>query len=60
MGNQIAVVVSAMAGTTDNLVNLATNVGKFHDAREYDNIVAADIDHGWFIVDSVTRCWSGR
>ena len=41
LGNQIAVVVSAMAGTTDKLVNLATNVGKFHDAREYDTIVAA-------------------
>ena len=39
-GNEVAVVVSAMAGTTNQLVDWATNVGSIHDAREYDAIVA--------------------
>ena len=39
-GNEVAVVVSAMSGTTDRLVEWATNVGAVHDAREYDAIVA--------------------
>ena len=39
-GNEVAVVVSAMAGTTNQLVDWATNVGAIHDAREYDAIVA--------------------
>jgi len=38
-GNEVAVVVSAMAGTTNQLVDWATNVGRIHDAREYDAIV---------------------
>ncbi len=40
-GNQVAVVVSAMAGTTDNLVNLARQASAMHDAREYDVVVSA-------------------
>ena len=40
MGNQVAVVVSAMSGTTNQLVEWATDVGPIHDAREYDVIVA--------------------
>ena len=39
-GNEVAVVLSAMSGTTDRLVEWATNVGSVHDAREYDAIVA--------------------
>ena len=39
-GNQVAVVVSAMAGTTNQLVAWARDVGPMHDAREYDTIVA--------------------
>ena len=39
-GNQVAVVVSAMSGTTNQLVEWATDVGPMHDAREYDVIVA--------------------
>lgn len=39
-GNEVAVVVSAMAGTTNQLVEWATTVGPIHDAREYDAIVA--------------------
>jgi len=40
-GHEVAVVVSAMAGSTNQLVEWATTVGKIHDAREYDTIVAS-------------------
>ena len=40
-GNQVAVVVSAMAGTTNQLVSWARDIGPTHDAREYDTIVAS-------------------
>ena len=39
-GHEVAVVVSAMSGTTNQLVEWATTVGSVHDAREYDMIVA--------------------
>ncbi|MGC6516621.1 MAG: aspartate kinase [Candidatus Puniceispirillaceae bacterium] len=39
-GNEVAVVVSAMAGTTNQLVEWAKDIGPIHDAREYDAIVA--------------------
>ena len=39
-GHQVAVVVSAMAGTTNQLVSWARDIGPLHDAREYDTIVA--------------------
>ncbi len=39
-GNEVAVVVSAMAGTTNQLVSWARDIGPMHDAREYDTIVA--------------------
>ena len=39
-GNQVAVVVSAMAGKTNQLVSWARDIGPMHDAREYDAIVA--------------------
>ena len=40
-GHQVAVVVSAMAGTTNQLVTWAKECGSIHDAREYDTVVAA-------------------
>ena len=40
-GHQVAVVVSAMAGTTNQLVAWARDIGPLHDAREYDTIVAS-------------------
>ncbi len=40
-GNEVAVVVSAMAGETNRLDNLARTMAPMHDAREYDTIVAA-------------------
>ena len=40
-GNQVAVVVSAMAGETDKLVSLTERAAPLHDAREYDVVVSA-------------------
>lgn len=40
-GDHVAVVVSAMSGETDRLVELARGASAVHDAREYDSIVAA-------------------
>ena len=39
-GNQVAVVVSAMAGVTNQLVKYCTDLSLMHDAREYDAVVA--------------------
>jgi aspartate kinase len=39
-GNQVAVVVSAMAGTTNQLVAWVREASLLHDAREYDAVVA--------------------
>jgi aspartate kinase len=40
-GHEVAVVVSAMAGTTDRLVSWCREAAQVHDAREYDAIVAS-------------------
>ena len=40
-GNEVAVVVSAMSGETNRLVELCTRASPVYDAREYDTIVAA-------------------
>jgi aspartate kinase len=40
-GHQVAVVVSAMSGTTNQLVGWTNAVARLHDAREYDAVVAA-------------------
>ncbi|SDB08836.1 aspartate kinase [Bauldia litoralis] len=40
-GHQVAVVVSAMAGTTNQLVEWTRAASRLHDAREYDAVVAA-------------------
>jgi aspartate kinase len=40
-GDEVAVVVSAMAGETDKLVRWARDLSPLHDAREYDVVVAA-------------------
>ncbi|WP_424811737.1 aspartate kinase [Roseococcus sp. YIM B11640] len=39
-GNQVAVVVSAMSGTTNQLVKWCQDLSPLHDAREYDVVVA--------------------
>lgn len=40
-GHEVAVVVSAMAGTTNQLVDFCREASALHDAREYDTVVAA-------------------
>jgi aspartate kinase len=40
-GNEVAVTVSAMAGTTDRLVGWCRDAAAVHDAREYDAVVAS-------------------
>ena len=39
-GNQVAVVVSAMAGVTDRLAGWVSETAPLHDVREYDAVVA--------------------
>ncbi len=39
-GNQVAVVVSAMSGVTNQLVDYCTQMASLHDAREYDAVVS--------------------
>jgi aspartate kinase len=40
-GHQVAVVVSAMSGVTNDLVGLTQKISPLHDAREYDVVVAS-------------------
>ncbi len=40
-GNEVAVVVSAMAGVTNQLVGYVSAISALHDAREYDVVVAS-------------------
>jgi aspartate kinase len=40
-GNEVAVVVSAMAGVTNQLVEYVSSMSSMHDAREYDVVVSA-------------------
>jgi aspartate kinase len=40
-GHEVAVVVSAMSGTTDRLVAWCREAAPLHDAREYDAVVAS-------------------
>jgi aspartate kinase len=40
-GNEVAVVVSAMAGETDRLVQMCREAAPLYDPREYDVVVAS-------------------
>ncbi|HTT80165.1 MAG TPA: aspartate kinase [Stellaceae bacterium] len=40
-GNEVAVVVSAMAGATNQLVDWTRRINPLHDAREYDVVVSS-------------------
>jgi aspartate kinase len=40
-GNEVVVVVSAMAGTTNQLVGWVRDINPLHDTREYDTVVAS-------------------
>ena len=39
-GHQVAVVVSALAGMTNQLIDYCSSISPLHDAREYDVVVA--------------------
>lgn len=39
-GHQVAVVVSAMSGVTNQLIDYCRDISPLHDAREYDAVVA--------------------
>src|SRR5262245_55524097 len=40
-GHEVAVVVSAMAGVTNQLVDWCRSAAPLHDAREYDAVIAS-------------------
>ncbi len=40
-GDEVAVVVSAMAGVTDQLAGWVREIAPLHDVREYDAVVAS-------------------
>jgi aspartate kinase len=40
-GDQVAIVISAMSGATDQLVKWTREVAPLHDTREYDTVVAS-------------------
>ena len=40
-GHQVAVVVSALAGMTNQLIDYCSSISPLHDAREYDVVVAS-------------------
>ena len=40
-GNEVAVVLSAMSGTTNQLIEYVEQTSAMHDAREYDAVVAS-------------------
>jgi aspartate kinase len=40
-GHKVAVVVSAMAGVTNQLIEYCRNISALHDAREYDAVVSS-------------------
>ncbi|MEX0582932.1 MAG: aspartate kinase [Sneathiella sp.] len=40
-GHEVAVVVSAMSGDTNRLVDLVSDISNMHDAREYDVVVSS-------------------
>ncbi len=65
-GDEVAVVVSAMAGETNRLVSLCQEASPLHDAREYDAVVASgeQVSAGLFaiLLQSMgvpARSWAG-
>lgn len=41
LGHEVAVIVSAMSGVTNQLVKYCTDISPVHDVREYDTVVAS-------------------
>ncbi len=59
-GHEVAVVVSAMSGKTNELVKWCTEASPMHDAREYDAVVASgeQVTSGFW--PSPFRRWASR
>jgi len=57
-GNEVAVVVSAMSGVTNQLVEYCNQMAPMHDPREYDAVVATgeQVTSGFW--PSVCRNWA--
>ncbi len=65
-GHEVAVVVSAMSGVTNQLVGWCQSLSALHDAREYDAVVATgeQVTSGLFAIalqaaGVESRSWSG-
>jgi aspartate kinase len=65
-GHEVAVVVSAMAGTTNRLIEWCREAAVLHDAREYDAVVASgeQVTSGLLAIalqgiGIVARSWQG-
>jgi aspartate kinase len=65
-GHEVAVVVSAMAGTTNRLIEWCGEAAALHDAREYDAVVASgeQVSAGLLAIilqdlGVVARSWQG-
>ena len=65
-GNQVAVVVSAMSGVTNQLVGYCADVSQVHDLREYDVVVSSgeQVTAGLMAMalqkrDILARSWMG-
>ena len=65
-GAQVAVVVSAMAGVTNQLVGYCRSLSSFHDSREYDTVVSSgeQVTAGLMAIaiqkhDLAARSWMG-
>lgn len=41
LGHEVAVIVSAMSGVTNQLVKYCTDISPVHDVREYDSVVSS-------------------
>ena len=57
-GNEVAVVVSAMAGETDRLVQLCKEAAPLYDPREYDVVVASGEQVTAGFSPSPLRAWA--
>ena len=59
-GNKVAVVVSAMAGVTNQLVAWVREASPLHDAREYDVVVASGEQVTAGLLAIVLQTWACR
>jgi hypothetical protein len=57
-GNEVAVVVSAMAGETDRLVQLCREAASLYDPREYDVVVASGEQVTSGLLAITLRAWA--